>query len=100
MNKKLLGIAAVALLRVSATFAATTSTIYFTASGTLTKFISSLSGVKETTDDPCGCIRSHTGEKDVGVLLLKLLRTNQVIDILVKENITENLLQKMRLQIL
>ena len=37
MNKKLLGIAAVALLGVSAAFAATTSTVYFTASGTLTK---------------------------------------------------------------
>ena len=39
MNKKLLGIAAVALLGVSAAFAATTSTVYFTASGTLTKFV-------------------------------------------------------------
>ena len=38
MNKKLLGIAAVALLGVSAAFAATTSTVYFTASGTLTKY--------------------------------------------------------------
>ena len=38
MNKKLLGIAAVALLGVSAAFAATTSTVYFTASGNLTKY--------------------------------------------------------------
>ena len=38
MNKKILGIAAVALLGVSAAFAATTSTVYFTASGTLTKY--------------------------------------------------------------
>ena len=38
MNKKLLGIAAVALLGVSASFAATTSTVYFTASGNLNKY--------------------------------------------------------------
>ncbi len=67
MNKKLLGIAAVALLGASAAFAATTSTVYFTASGTLTKFISPLSGVEETSDDPSSGTRPHTDEKDVGV---------------------------------
>ena len=51
MNKKLLGIAAVALLGVSAAFAATTSTVYFTASGTLTKFIESQIKDKETSTD-------------------------------------------------
>ena len=67
MNKKLLGIAAVALLGVSAAFAATTSTVYFTASGTLTKVVSSLSGVEETGDDPSSGSRPHTDEKGVGV---------------------------------
>ena len=48
MNKKLLGIAAVALLGVSAAFAATTSTVYFTASGTLTKVSTPSFGVYST----------------------------------------------------
>lgn len=39
MNKKLLGIAAVALLVVSVAFATTTSNIYFVTSGTLTKVL-------------------------------------------------------------
>ena len=47
MNKKLLGIVAVALLGVSAAFAATTSTVYFTASGTLTKVEASGVGLLE-----------------------------------------------------
>ena len=50
MNKKLLGIAAVALLGVSAAFAATTSTVYFTASGTLTKQEASGVGVIAYSD--------------------------------------------------
>ena len=59
MNKKLLGIAAVALLGVSAAFAATTSTVYFTASGTLTKVLDSQ--VKDQTDALEG---DGTGETD------------------------------------
>ena len=56
MNKKLLGIAAVALLGVSAAFAATTSTVYFTASGNLTKYIAPL--------DPSNEQDKQSGESD------------------------------------
>ena len=63
MNKKLLGIAAVALLGVSAAFAATTSTVYFTASGTLTKVAEALG--KETDDTGSG--NTHTSDSKIGI---------------------------------
>ena len=63
MNKKLLGIAAVALLGVSAAFAATTSTVYFTASGTLTKVLDSQ--VKDNEGDGTG--KTDEGKLAVGV---------------------------------
>ena len=66
MNKKLLGIAAVALLGVSAAFAATTSTVYFTASGTLTKVVKALDGIDETDDNPSGNTHSDD-EHAIGV---------------------------------
>ena len=52
MKKKFLGIAAVALLGIGAAFATTTSTIYFTTSGTLTKYEDVLDGVIQTDNDP------------------------------------------------
>ena len=65
MNKKLLGIAAVALLGVSAAFAATTSTVYFTASGTLTKYLAPLDPTNE--QDKQSGESDHSSEKAVGV---------------------------------
>ena len=69
MNKKLLGIAAVALLGVSAAFAATTSTVYFTASGSLTKVVDPLNGIEQTDDNPGG--RDHANEAAIGVSLVE-----------------------------
>ena len=65
MNKKLLGIAAVALLGVSAAFAATTSTVYFTASGTLTKFVASQNAGYEDPDTGSGV--DHSNDYKIGV---------------------------------
>ena len=66
MNKKSLGIAAIALLGVSAAFAATTSTVYFTASGTLTKVVNKLDFITETTTNPNG--GEHSSEESkIGV---------------------------------
>ena len=70
MNKKLLGIAAVALLGVSAAFAATTSTVYFTASGSLTKATTStvaVAGINNENygyieDESCFTIKKYNGE--------------------------------------
>ena len=76
MNKKLLGIAAVALLGVSAAFAATTSTVYFTASGTLTKVVDPLDGIEQTGDNPGG--RTHDGEVAIGVSKVEVSTTASV----------------------
>ena len=65
MNKKLLGIAAVALLGVSAAFAATTSTVYFTASGTLTKFVESQNAGVEDPNTGSGV--DHSSDYKIGV---------------------------------
>ena len=69
MNKKLLGIAAVALLGVSAAFAATTSTVYFTASGTLTKVAESLG--EEIPDAGSG--NNHTSDGKIGISYIYIL---------------------------
>ena len=67
MKKKFLGIAAVALLGIGAAFATTTSTIYFTTSGTLSKYEDVLDGVIQTDNDPSNGNRTHSSELAFGV---------------------------------
>ena len=67
MKKKFLGIVAVAFLGIGAAFATTTSTVYFTTSGTLTKYEDVLDGVIQTDNDPSNGSRNHSGEYDMGV---------------------------------
>ena len=65
MNKKLLGITAICLLGVGAAFASTTSTVYFTASGNLTKYIAPLDPSNE--QDKKDGENEHSSEKPIGI---------------------------------
>ena len=67
MKKKFLCIVAVAFLGIGAAFATTTSTVYFTTSGTLTKYEDVLDGVIQTDNDPSNGSRNHDGEINIGV---------------------------------
>ena len=67
MKKKFLGIVAVAFLGIGAAFATTTSTVYFTSSGTLTKYEDVLDGVIQTDNDPSNGTRPHSNESNIGI---------------------------------
>lgn len=71
MNKKFLGILSIGILGVSAAFASVTSTVYFTSSGTLTKYISPLG--KETSK---GSSATHADEIGVGISYVETSLSN------------------------